>query len=212
MARPSARKEWPHAAWSRPLSPVLEGLELGGADGGLESRERVIAVIADTHGRPHPRAVERVAAMKPDAILHAGDVGDAGCLDAFRALAPLVVVRGNIDGLDWPDSRLVSVSVGGRERLRVLLTHIAVDRLAPSRVALAAAREHRADLIVCGHSHVPFITRHGEGEGQVFLFNPGSCGPRRFSLPIVVGRLGLGETLSLGHIDVETGEAWRPAP
>lgn len=171
----------------------------------------MIAVIADTHGRPHEETVRRVAAMAPDAILHAGDVGQASCLDAFRDIAPLVVVRGNIDGLDWPDSRLLSVCVGSNERLRILLTHIAVDRLAPSRVALMAAREHRADLIVCGHSHVPFITRHGEGERLVFLFNPGSCGPRRFSLPIVVGRLGLGETLSMSHVDVETGEPWRPA-
>lgn len=209
MARPrpgSERSGWAHGAWSRPLDPVVERLELGGPEG----RDAVIAVIADTHGRPHGKAVERVAAMAPDAILHAGDVGPAGCLDAFRAVAPLVVVRGNIDGLDWPDSRLISVCVGSQERLRVLLTHIAVDRLAPSRVALAAARDHRADLIVCGHSHVPFVTRHGEGEGLVFLFNPGSCGPRRFGLPIVVGRLGLGRTLSLTHIDVESGQTWRP--
>lgn len=177
---------------------------------GPEVRDAVIAVIADTHGRPHEKTLERVAALAPDAILHAGDVGQAGFLDAFRAVAPLVVVRGNIDGLDWPDSRLISVCVGSHERLRVLLTHIAVDRLAPSRVALAAAREHRADLIVCGHSHVPFVTRHGEGDGLVHLFNPGSCGPRRFSLPIVIGRLGLGQTLSMTHVDVETGEPWRP--
>lgn len=208
MARPGAGRGAAHAAWSRPLCPVEDRLELGGP----ESRDTVLAVIADTHGKPHPRAVECVAAMRPDAILHAGDVGEAGCLDAFRELAPLVVVRGNIDGLDWPDSRLLSVSVGADERLRILLTHIAVDRLSPSRVALVAARENRADLIVCGHSHVPFITRHEARGEAVFLFNPGSCGPRRFSLPIVVGRLGLGRTLSMSHIDVETGEPWRPRP
>lgn len=207
MARPSTRKDWAFSAWSKPLSPIEERLELKGVDG----REAVIAVIADTHGRPHEKTVQRVAAMAPDVILHAGDVGQAACLEAFEKLAPLVVVRGNIDGLDWPDSRLLSVWVGLDERLRILLTHIAVDRLSPSRVALAAAREHRADLIVCGHSHVPFITRGDGGGGPVFLFNPGSCGPRRFGLPIVLGRLALGATLSMSHVDVETGEPWRPA-
>lgn len=206
MARPTARKDWAFSAWSKPLSPVEERLELHGTEG----RDAVIAVIADTHGRPHEKTVQRVTVMAPDAILHAGDIGQASCLDAFRDIAPLMVVRGNIDGLDWPDSRLLSVHIGSQERLRILLTHIAVDRLAPSRVAIAAAREHRADLIVCGHSHVPFITRHGEHEGSVSLFNPGSCGPRRFSLPIVVGRLGLGKTLSMSHVDVETGEPWQP--
>ncbi len=166
-----------------------------------------IAVIADTHGRPHARAVEHVAALRPTAILHAGDIGDPRCLEPFAAVAPLFAVRGNIDGTDWPDARLLVLADGATTRLTLLLTHIAVSQLRPSKVALAAALSHRADLIVCGHSHVPFLT----SEQGVVLFNPGSIGPRRFSLPIVFGCIAwAGQGLTLTHHDAETGALWRP--
>jgi len=61
---------------------------------------------------------------------------------------------------------------------------------------------------VCGHSHIPFIVR----ERGLTVFNPGSCGPRRFHLPIVFGRIGFGPNgLGMSHVDCETGEPWSPA-
>jgi predicted phosphodiesterase len=56
-----------------------------------------MVIVADTHGEPHPRALERVAHEKPHHILHAGDIGDLAVLDALAAIAPTTAVRGNID-------------------------------------------------------------------------------------------------------------------
>src|SRR5689334_2278846 len=84
-----------------------------------------IAVIADTHSRPHARAAEHIAALRPDAILHAGDIGDLAVLDGFAALAPLFAVRGNIDtrAPEVPDVLTLDLAGGGRT-LRLILTHI----------------------------------------------------------------------------------------
>ncbi len=176
-----------------------------------------IAVISDTHGRPHARAAELVRSLSPDLVLHAGDVGAAACLDAFANIAPkLLVVRGNIDGLEWPDVRVLSIVTRGHERLRLLLTHIAVSNLKPTSEALTAATRARCDLIVCGHSHVPFVTtattRSAATPRPVALFNPGSIGPRRFHLPIVFGLITLDPTgrLAMSHIDCESGSTWAP--
>lgn len=179
-----------------------------------------LAVVADTHGRPHPAAADLVARSRPDIVLHAGDIGapESG-LAPFSAASPhLLAVRGNIDDTVFPIARVLSIveaGGGGRERLRLLLTHIAVQGLGPSRSALAAARAAGCDLIVCGHSHVPFLTRTPADPSAgppVTLFNPGSIGPRRFRLPIVFGLIDLwadGVT-SFRHIDCETGLPWSP--
>ena len=69
------------------------------------------------------------------------------------------------------------------------------------------ARARGASLVVCGHSHVPFI---GRDQGLV-VFNPGSIGPRRFHLPIVFGVIDLGPGgVKLRHVDCETGRTWEP--
>ena len=82
-----------------------------------------LAVVADTHSQPHPKTAERLAELKPDAILHGGDIGDLAVLDALTEVAPVHAVRGNIDvrARDLPDE--LTVQLGP---LRVLLTHIAV--------------------------------------------------------------------------------------
>ncbi|MCC6621233.1 MAG: metallophosphoesterase family protein [Deltaproteobacteria bacterium] len=178
------------------------------------ARPARIGVVADTHAKPDPRALELLAARQPDVILHAGDIGDLAVLDALRPLAPtLVAVRGNIDaavtGADaLPERALVLCEREGREALRVLLLHIAVHGPRLRAEVRRLAERERADLVVCGHSHVPFAAR----ERGLAVFNPGSIGPRRFSLPIVFGWLELGERLTLGHVDVTTGLPWRPPP
>ena len=93
--------------------------------------------------------------------------------------------------------------------LRIVLVHIGVNgpRLRPEVARLA--KDERADLVVCGHSHVPFI---GVDKGLT-VFNPGSIGPRRFSLPIVLGTIDIAPGgVRLAHVDVETGHAWVPPP
>ncbi|MBK7536427.1 MAG: metallophosphoesterase family protein [Myxococcales bacterium] len=174
-----------------------------------------LAVVADTHSRPHPETMARLAALRPHAILHGGDVGDLRVLDDLAAVAPVHAARGNIDAPDARLSELMVLEVFGaaagaeaeEARLRILLLHIAVvgPRLRPE-VARRAEQE-RASLVVCGHSHVPFIG----GPRGITVFNPGSVGPRRFDLPITLGWITIsGGRLRLGHIDCETGEPWMP--
>jgi uncharacterized protein len=168
-----------------------------------------IACVADTHSQPHPNTAKYLEALAPDAILHGGDIGDLEVLDELAAIAPVYAVRGNIDihARDLPDVLTIDITHGETTRMRILLTHIAV--VGPKLRAEVAkrAREVKAQLVVCGHSHVPFI---GVDRG-ITVFNPGSIGPRRFSLPIVFGKIDLTATgIKLAHISAETGEAWSP--
>jgi putative phosphoesterase len=167
-----------------------------------------LAVVADTHSRPHPRAAEHLAALEPTAILHAGDIGDLSVLDDLRRIAPVHAVRGNIDSgaRGLPDAMTIDLDVAGKS-MRMLMVHIAVYGPKLRAEVARLARAESATMVVCGHSHVPFI---GQDAGLV-LFNPGSIGPRRFSLPIVFGTIDMGPRgLRLTHIDVETGERWQP--
>lgn len=163
-----------------------------------------LAAVADTHSQPHPATLERLSEMKPDAILHGGDIGDLDVLEQLSQVAPVYAVRGNIDtrAKDLPD--VMTIDVGP---LRILLTHIAVyGPKLRADVAKMAKAEH-AQLVVCGHSHVPFI---GLDRGLT-VFNPGSIGPRRFQLPICLGRIDITKTgVKLGHINCETGQPWSP--
>lgn len=174
------------------------------AEATLPAGARRIACVADTHSAPHPDAARHLRALAPDAILHAGDIGDLGVLDELRAIAPVFAVRGNIDtrAKDLPD--VLTLAVPG---LPILMTHIAV---AGPRIRADAARLARAagaKLIVCGHSHVPFLA----SERGLTVFNPGSIGPRRFALPIVFGVLEIADgKLRMQHVDCETGARWLP--
>jgi putative phosphoesterase len=166
-----------------------------------------LVAVADTHSRPHPDLGRHVAALSPDRILHAGDIGDPRVLRDLERHAPVTAVRGNIDALGEPDVVSIDVRDGERTRLVILLTHIAVNgpRLRAD-VARLAKRED-ASLVVCGHSHVPFAN---EDRG-VTVFNPGSAGPRRFHLPILFGVVDIAPTgVSLRHIDCQTGKPWAP--
>ena len=167
------------------------------------------AVVADTHSKPHPATAPRIRELAPDAILHAGDIGDLEVLERLAELAPVFAVRGNIDARtnQVPDILTLELMDGERMKLRLLLLHIAVyGPKLRAEVARLAASE-RASLVVCGHSHVPFIGR----DRGVTLFNPGSIGPRRFQLPILFGTIDISrESAKLTHFDCETGKPWLP--
>jgi putative phosphoesterase len=166
------------------------------------------AVVADTHSKPHPATAERLAELAPDAILHGGDIGQLAVLDELSKVAPVFAVRGNIDApSDVPDQRLIELMSADAVKLRLLLVHIAVYGAKLRAEVARAALEHRASLVVCGHSHVPFIGR----DRGLCVFNPGSIGPRRFQLPIVLGAIDVSEgSARLRHIDCETGKTWSP--
>jgi putative phosphoesterase len=167
-----------------------------------------LVAVADTHGRPHPDLDARIAELAPAHILHGGDVGDLAVLRALEKHAPVTAVRGNIDGRELPDFVTLAVRDGEATLLHVLLTHIAVygPRLRADVARIARAED--ASLVVCGHSHVPFAAH----EAGITVFNPGSVGPRRFQLPIVLGVIDVTPAgASVRHVNCETGEAWRPS-
>ncbi|MBC7299207.1 MAG: metallophosphoesterase family protein [Demequina sp.] len=168
-----------------------------------------LAVVADTHSKPHPRAAEWIRRLSVDAILHAGDIGDLAVLDDLAQIAPLIAVRGNIDerAPDLPDVVTIDVLSEGASAMKILLMHIALYGPKVRADAARLASAHGARLIACGHSHVPFIGR----DRGLTVFNPGSIGPRRMHLPIVFGVLEIAAgKLSLRHVDCETGEDWLP--
>jgi uncharacterized protein len=173
-------------------------------DGGIR-----LVVVADTHSHPHPESARRIEEARPDAILHAGDIGELTVLDGLGKLAPVVAVRGNIDthGSELPDVAVIELQAGDETVMKIVMLHIAVYGPKLRGDAAALARANGADLVVCGHSHVPFVAR----DRGLVVFNPGSIGPRRPPLPIVFGVLEIaGGAMSVRHVDCETGERWAP--
>ena len=150
-----------------------------------------VGVVSDTHGLVRPEAIE--ALRGSDVILHAGDIGGNHVLQELGEIAPVIPVRGNVDG-GWarllPERR--RLDLGG---VPVLILHdralvgpdpfrgeAAAERdLAAARASLTALQ----GIVVFGHSHQPLA----EKRKGVLWFNPGSAGPRRFKLPVSVGRL-----------------------
>ena len=139
--------------------------------------EETIGVISDTHGLLRPEVIEHLQGVSR--ILHAGDVGEQEVLDQLRAIAPVIAVRGNVDRRGWAEELPWHEAVEVGEQL-VYLTHIR-EEIDLDPVA--------ADIkvVIFGHTHAPLI----ETKGGVIWFNPGSVGPRRFSLPVSMGYLHL---------------------
>jgi uncharacterized protein len=175
----------------------------------LEDGALRLVVVADTHSQPHPRAHELIAAEKPHLIVHAGDIGDLSVLDGLARIAPTSAVRGNIDGHGpaIPDTRTLDVCDGDERLFGIFLIHIAVNGPKLRADAARLARTAGASVVLCGHSHVPFIGR----DRDLTVFNPGSIGPRRFTLPIVFGVLAVKDRrVTMKHVDCETGRVWLP--
>jgi uncharacterized protein len=131
-----------------------------------------IGVISDTHGLVRPEVEEAFAGV--DHILHAGDIGGEEVLARLGAIAPVTACAGNNDG--WRCGAAGTTARIELDGLRFLLVHIRDD-------AAKELRREGADVVVFGHSHKPLDER----SGGVWWFNPGSAGPRRFSLPVCVG-------------------------
>ena len=131
-----------------------------------------VGLISDTHGLLRPEALRFLRGA--DRIIHAGDIGKPEILEALRRLAPLTAVRGNNDREAW------ARKVPGTAELEVdeVLIHVVHD------IAELKLRP-RYRVVVSGHLHKPRIEEH---DGVLFV-NPGSAGPRRFTLPIALGEL-----------------------
>ena len=135
----------------------------------------IVGVISDTHGLLRPEAI--AALRGSEAIIHAGDVGREEILRVLKQIAALTVVRGNIDTSPWA-RKLPATDVLEIAGASIYVLHN-IDELDldPSAAGFSA--------VIFGHSHRPLI----ENRKGVLFFNPGSAGPRRFNLPISVGRL-----------------------
>jgi putative phosphoesterase len=139
------------------------------------SARKVIGLISDTHGLLRPQAIAALAGV--DLIIHAGDIGKPVVLTELKKIAPVAAIKGNNDTGDWaarlPECRSVRV---GQHRLYVIhnVHELGFD---------PASRKFR--VVVSGHSHKPAVV---EKDGVLFV-NPGSPGPRRFKLPVAVGKI-----------------------
>ncbi len=134
-----------------------------------------VGVISDTHGLVRPEALDALRSC--ELILHAGDVGSPEVLDELEQIAPVRAVRGNVDRGAWAVGLPLRdvVEVGGA--MIYLMHDIADLDLDPVAAEFA--------VVVTGHSHKPGAERR---RGVLYL-NPGSAGPRRFTLPIALARL-----------------------
>lgn len=142
-----------------------------------------IGVITDTHGLYDAAIEGHFAGVKE--ILHAGDIGGAEVIQRLRRLAPVTAVSGNVD--DYEASGFPRRIIVRRRGLRIALCHVLYERGRLTADAAAWLEAEQPDVCVFGHSHRPMIARHG----RTMLFNPGSAGPRRFSLPRGIGMLTL---------------------
>ena len=134
-----------------------------------------VGLISDTHGLLRPEALD--AMRGSDVIVHAGDIGDAGILDALGRIAPVIAVRGNNDVGSWASGIRESETFDAAG----VMIHVVHD-LAGIGIDPAASG---MSVVVSGHSHRPSQARR---DGVLYI-NPGSAGPRRFSLPVAAGRL-----------------------
>lgn len=141
----------------------------------LTGEHMKIGLISDTHGLLRPEALTALAGVAE--IIHAGDIGTAEILTGLREIAPVHAVRGNNDRGPWAE----------KVPLRLLLTRggVRIHVLHDVNELDADKEEGSFDVVVAGHSHKPSITERG----GILLVNPGSAGPRRFTLPVTIGYL-----------------------
>jgi len=137
-----------------------------------------VGVISDTHGLLRPEAVTALQGV--DSIIHAGDIGSPDIVRELLRIAPLHAIRGNVDTEPWANAFPVTDVVQFGSVLLYVLHDLKTLDLNPHAAGFAA--------VISGHSHQPGI----ENREGVLYFNPGSAGPRRFNLPISLGKICIG--------------------
>jgi len=135
----------------------------------------VFGIISDTHGLLRPEALR--ALRGSDRILHAGDVGAPEILEALAQIAPVTAIRGNVDTEPWARTLPATEVVNAGGVSIFMLHNLAQLDLKPEAAGL--------DVVIYGHTHHPKM----EERNGVLYFNPGSAGPRRFNLPVSLGKL-----------------------
>ena len=160
-----------------------------------------VGLVSDLHGRFDPRLPKVLEGV--ERILLAGDIVEPGLLERLRGIAPVDAVRGNND-LSPVLAALPEFLCLDLAGTRVLIAHDRRDRRLPAERA-----RHAPDVLVVGHSHKPLVER----EGALLVVNPGSAGPKRFSLPRTAGtmRLAPGRPARVSLWDLERDCAYRLA-
>jgi len=157
-----------------------------------------IGLVSDTHGRFDPALPTVLHGV--DLILLAGDIGKEEVLDQLSAIAPVHAIAGNNDQTG-PLSSLPEQLSLALEGEQILMVHDAKDRRLPGWV-----EESEPTIVVVGHSHRP-TQQSSDG---YWLINPGSAGPRRFSLPRTAATLTLDppHPPTLVFWDLDTSSPW----
>ena len=141
----------------------------------MDHNNIVVGIIADTHGLLRPEALAELSGS--DLIVHAGDIGTAGLIEELGRIAPTFAVRGNVDTGPWAAGLPATAVVAVGAHKFYLLHDVAELDLDPAAAGFAA--------VIYGHSHQPAV----ETRYDVLFLNPGSAGPRRFSLPVTLARV-----------------------
>ncbi|MCC2643643.1 MAG: Phosphoesterase, putative (modular protein) [Nitrospira sp.] len=177
------------------------GRAQAGCSQGLKRQTCRLGVIADTHGLYDPAVEPHFAAVSE--ILHAGDVGGKDVIQCLQRLAPVTAVSGNVDGYErsgW--ARRVVLQRGG---ITIVLCHVLYENGRMNSEAQAWLDLEQPDVCIFGHSHRPTIDRRG----RTILFNPGSAGPKRFSLPRGVGILTISRGQAVPSLIQLGDRAWK---
>jgi putative phosphoesterase len=146
----------------------------------------ILGVISDTHGLLRPEAVRALSGSHR--ILHAGDVGASEILEKLAQIAPVTAVRGNVDTAPWARRVLPETEVVDAGGVTIYILHdLGELDLKPEAAGFG--------VVIYGHSHRPKL----EERNGVLYFNPGSAGPRRFNLPVSLGKL----TIQAGKVHAE---------
>jgi putative phosphoesterase len=159
------------------------------------SRAIRIGVIADTHGLFDAAILRHFHHV--DHIVHAGDIGKQSVIAQLEKIAPVIAVSGNVDGYEksgFPPEIMIELA-----GLKIAIRHILYERRKLSREGQAFLDRTRPDICIFGHTHQP----KNEWLGDTLVFNPGSAGPKRFTLPRMVGMITIGVQVSVKHIRLE---------
>jgi uncharacterized protein len=162
-----------------------------------------LGVIADTHGLYDPAVEPHFAGVSE--IFHAGDIGGKDVIQRLRRIAPVTAVSGNVDGYETSGlARRVLLRRGG---MTIVLCHALYEKGRMNPEAQAWLDQEQPDVCIFGHSHRPTIDRRG----RTILFNPGSAGPKRFSLPRGIGILTITRGKAVPSLIQLEDRAWKRA-
>jgi putative phosphoesterase len=156
------------------------------------SRPVRIGIIADTHGLFDPVIVQHFHGVNH--IVHAGDIGGRTVIDQLEAIAPVTAVSGNVD--QYEQSGFPTEAIIQLNDIRIAIRHVVFEAGKLTKERRAFLDRISPDICIFGHTHQP----KNEWFGDTLLFNPGAAGPKRFTLPRMVGKITIGARVSAKHI------------